>query len=54
MERARWAAFRLAARSVVAITQGGKVVVPGQAKGPLRIALPRDGNPRPFSSVEGS
>jgi len=37
MERARAAARRLVARGEVEITQGGRVVDPSTAKGPLRV-----------------
>ena len=41
METARMAARRLVARGVVEITQGGKVVDPSRAKGPIRIRRSR-------------
>jgi len=41
MEPARMAARRLVARGVVEITQGGKVVDPSRAKGPIRIRRSR-------------
>lgn len=41
MERARRAARRLVAAGRVEITQGGRVVDPSTAKGPLRIRLTR-------------
>lgn len=37
MEAARQAARRLVARDLVEITQGGRVVDPSSAKGPIRI-----------------
>ena len=37
LERARWAARRLAARGVVEFRQGGRVVDPSTAKGPVRV-----------------
>ncbi len=39
MEPVREAARRLAARRVVEITQGGRVVDPGRFRGPIRIRL---------------
>ncbi len=39
MEPARAAARRLVARGVVEITQGGRVVDPSTAKGPIRVRL---------------
>lgn len=39
MERARRAARRLVARDRVEITQGGRVVDPSTAKGPIRVRL---------------
>jgi len=39
MEPARRAARRLVAKGTVVITQGGKVVDPSTAKGPIRIRL---------------
>lgn len=39
MEAARCAARRLVADGVVVITQGGRVVDPSAAKGPIRIRL---------------
>ncbi len=41
MEDARRAARRLVARGLVEITQGGKVVDPSTAKGPIRVRLVR-------------
>jgi len=41
MEPARMAARRLVAQGKVQITQGGKVVDPSRAKGPIRIRLAR-------------
>ncbi len=41
MEPARMAARRLVQRGSVEITQGGKVVDPSRAKGPIRIRRPR-------------
>nr|MBU6202862.1 DUF3253 domain-containing protein [Acidobacteriota bacterium] len=41
MEPARMAARRLVQRGLVEITQGGKVVDPSRAKGPIRIRRPR-------------
>lgn len=41
MEQARMAARRLVQRGLVEITQGGKVVDPSRAKGPIRIRRPR-------------
>jgi hypothetical protein len=41
MEPARMAARRLVAKGVVQITQGGKVVDPSRAKGPIRIRRSR-------------
>lgn len=41
MERARSAARRLVAAGSVEITQGGRVVDPSTAKGPIRIRLRR-------------
>ena len=41
MEPARMAARRLVARGLVEITQGGRVVDPSRAKGPIRIRRPR-------------
>jgi hypothetical protein len=41
MEPARRAARRLVARGEVEITQGGSVVDPSTAKGPIRIRRPR-------------
>ena len=43
MEPARQAARRLVARDVVEITQGGRVVDPSTAKGPIRIRAVRRG-----------
>ncbi len=43
MEPARQAARRLAARDDVEITQGGRVVDPSTAKGPIRIRRVRHG-----------
>ncbi len=43
MEPARQAARRLAARDEVEITQGGRVVDPSTAKGPIRIRRVRHG-----------
>ncbi len=40
MEPARRAARRLVERGDVVITQGGKVVDPATARGPIRIRLP--------------
>jgi hypothetical protein len=37
MGRARWAANRLVARGEVVITQGGRVVDPSTARGPIRL-----------------
>jgi len=39
MEPARAAARRLVAQGVVEITQGGRVVDPSTAKGPIRVRL---------------
>jgi len=39
MEPARCAARRLEARGVVEVTQGGRVVDPSTAKGPIRVRL---------------
>jgi hypothetical protein len=39
MEPARQAARRLVARGAVEITQGGRVVDPSSAKGPIRVRL---------------
>jgi sarcosine oxidase gamma subunit len=41
MERARRAARRMVARGEAEITQGGSVVDPSTAKGPIRIRRPR-------------
>lgn len=41
MEPTRMAARRLVAQGKVQITQGGKVVDPSRAKGPIRIRLAR-------------
>ena len=41
MEPTRMAARRLVAQGTVQITQGGKVVDPSRAKGPIRIRLAR-------------
>lgn len=41
MEPARMAARRLVAKGVVQITQGGRVVDPSRAKGPIRIRRSR-------------
>jgi hypothetical protein len=41
MEPARMAARRLVERGTVEITQGGRVVDPSRAKGPIRIRLVR-------------
>ena len=41
MEPARMAARRLVARGLVEITQGGRVVDPSRAKGPIRIRRSR-------------
>ncbi len=41
MEPARRAARRLVARGEAEITQGGRVVDPSTAKGPIRIRRPR-------------
>ena len=41
METARMAARRLVARGTVEITQGGRVVDPSRAKGPIRIRRSR-------------
>lgn len=41
MEPARRAARRMVARGEVEITQGGSVVDPSTAKGPIRIRRPR-------------
>lgn len=41
MEPTRMAARRLVAQGEVEITQGGKVVDPSRAKGPIRIRLSR-------------
>ena len=41
MEPARMAARRLVARGMVEITQGGRVVDPSRAKGPIRIRRSR-------------
>lgn len=41
MESTRMAARRLVAQGKVQITQGGKVVDPSRAKGPIRIRLAR-------------
>ena len=41
MEPTRMAARRLVAQGKVQITQGGKVVDPSRAKGPIRIRRPR-------------
>jgi hypothetical protein len=41
MEPVRRAARRLVERGEVEITQGGSVVDPSTAKGPIRIRLPR-------------
>jgi hypothetical protein len=41
MEPARMAARRLVARGAVEITQGGRVVDPSRAKGPIRIRRSR-------------
>lgn len=41
MEPARMAARRLVARGAVQITQGGRVVDPSRAKGPIRIRRSR-------------
>lgn len=41
MEPARMAARRLVARGTVEITQGGRVVDPSRAKGPIRIRRSR-------------
>jgi len=41
MESARMAARRLVARGLVEITQGGMVVDPSRAKGPIRIRRSR-------------
>lgn len=38
MEEVRMAARRLASRDVVRITQGGRVVDPSRARGPIRLA----------------
>lgn len=43
MEPARQAARRLVARDAVEITQGGRVVDPSTAKGPIRIRAVRRG-----------
>lgn len=43
MEPAREAARRLVARDEVEITQGGRVVDPSHAKGPIRIRRARHG-----------
>ena len=43
MEPARQAARRLVARDMVEITQGGRVVDPSTAKGPIRIRAVRRG-----------
>ena len=40
MEPARQAARRLVARGEVVTTQGGRVVDPSTARGPIRIRLP--------------
>jgi hypothetical protein len=41
MEPARRAARRLVAEGAIEITQGGRVVDPSAAKGPIRLRLPR-------------
>lgn len=41
MEPTRMAARRLVARGEAEITQGGRVVDPSRAKGPIRIRIPR-------------
>lgn len=43
MERARAAARRLVARGQVEITQGGRVVDPSTAQGPIRVRRVRAG-----------
>lgn len=43
MEDARRAARRLVDRGVVEITQGGRVVDPSTARGPIRVRLVRQG-----------
>ncbi len=43
MEPARSAARRLADQGLVEITQGGRVVDPSTARGPIRIRLVRGG-----------
>jgi hypothetical protein len=37
MEEARMAARRLVAEEIIEITQGGRVVDPSHAKGPIRL-----------------
>jgi len=43
MEPARRAARRLVAEGVVDVTQGGRIVDPSTAKGPIRLRLRRSG-----------
>ena len=43
METVRQAARRLVARGLLEITQGGRVVDPDTARGPIRLRRPRDG-----------
>jgi hypothetical protein len=45
MEPARRAARRMVARGDLEITQGGSVVDPSTAKGPIRLRRPRRGTP---------
>lgn len=45
MEPARMAARRLVARGGAEITQGGRVVDPSTAKGPIRVRRPRSTTP---------
>ncbi len=47
MEPARMAARRLVERGQAEITQGGRVVDPTQAKGPIRVRLARSATPTP-------
>jgi hypothetical protein len=47
MERAREAARRLVSRGEVEITQGGRVVEPSSARGPIRVRRSRASKPLP-------
>lgn len=45
MDEARAAAARMVSRGEAEVTQGGRVVNPAGARGPIRVRRPRDGTP---------